>query len=225
MPLPEVLELDEAQIARTVFAERVKVFTDRATASAITSPLGTVLLAWLQAPVTRWKRAAAWLCLINLAELLIVAVGYRFRSAQSRGEDALPWARWMIFAVSLAGLAWGSTVWFFWTEGQYLYYMLNLLVLVGVVGIDVVIMSPFRSAMTSFASGVLLLPMLHLALVPNQFGVQIAVGLTVLFVPVTQHSRVAEKQLVEGLEHAVRNQALASNLLAERTPWSRPRQN
>ena len=39
------INLDETQIARKVLAERVKVFTDRALASAITSPLGTILLA------------------------------------------------------------------------------------------------------------------------------------------------------------------------------------
>jgi len=216
MPLREVLELDEAQIAQTVLAERVSVFTDRAISAAITSPLGTILLAWFQAPVTGWPRAVAWLCLINPVLLLMIGIGYRVRLARSRGEDALPWARWMIFVVSLAGLGWGSTVWFFWTEGQYLYYMLDLLVLVGVAGMDVIIMSPFRIATVLFTGGVVLPPMLHLALVQNPFSVQIAAGLTVLFVLALQHSRVAEKQLVEGLEYAVRNQAMAREL-AHRT--------
>jgi len=212
MPLPEVLELDEAQIAQTVLAERVNVFTDRAIAAAITSPLGTILLAWFQAPVTGWPRAVAWLCLINPPLLLMIGIGYRVRLARSRGEDALPWVRWMIFAVSLAGFGWGSSVWFFWTEGQYLFYMLDLLVLVGVAGIDVIIMSPFRIATVLFTGGVVLPPMLHLALVQNPFGVQLAAGLTILFVLVLQHGRVAEKQLVEGLEYAVRNQVMARAL-------------
>jgi hypothetical protein len=140
MSPPGEFKLDETRIARTGLAERAKVFNDRSLASAMTSPLGTILLAWLQTPATGWERAVLWLCLINLTELLIIGICYRIRSVQSRGEDAMPWTRLLIFAVFLTGLGWGSSVWFFWVEGQYLYYMLNLLVLVGVVGIDVVIM-------------------------------------------------------------------------------------
>ena len=172
--------LDETRIAGAVLAERAKLFTDRMVASAISSPLGTLLLAWVEAPVSGWKRAATWLCMITLIELFIIGIGYVSRRARSAGKDTLPWARWMTFAALLLGLAWGSTVWLFWVEGQYLHYLLCLTVLVAVVGVDVVVMTPFRLAIALFAGGTLLPPMVHLALVPNPFAAQIAAGLTIL---------------------------------------------
>ncbi|MCX7145050.1 MAG: EAL domain-containing protein [Sulfuritalea sp.] len=212
MNAPEEFKLDESLIDRKVMDRRVTVFTERSVAAAVTSPLGTLLLAWVQATVAGWGTALLWLCAINLVELLIIGIGYRYRRAQSRGEDALPWAHRMIFATFLVGLAWGSTVWIFWTEGQYLYYLLNLTVLIGVSGICVVVMSPFRMATVLFNGGLLLLPVLHLAFFPNYLNVEIAAGLTILFVLLLQYGRVAEQQLTSSLQHAERNKELVSDL-------------
>jgi diguanylate cyclase (GGDEF)-like protein/PAS domain S-box-containing protein len=209
---PDEFKLDESLIDRKVMDGRVAVFTERSVAAAMTSPLGTLLLAWVQATVTGWGKALMWLCLINLVELLIIGIGYRYRRARSRGEDALPWAQRMIFATFLVGLAWGSTVWIFWTEGQYLYYLLNLTVLIGVSGICVVVMSPFRMATVLFNGGLLLLPVLHLAFFPNDLRMEIAAGLTILFVLLLQYGRVAEQQLTSSLRHAERNKELLSDL-------------
>ncbi|MDP1613717.1 MAG: EAL domain-containing protein [Sulfuritalea sp.] len=212
MNAPEEIKLDESLIDRKVMDGRVAVFTERSVAAAMTSPLGILLLAWIQASVAGWGKAVLWLCLIGLVELLIIGIGYRYRRAQSRGEDALPWAQRMIFATLLVGLAWGSTVWVFQTEGQFLYYLLNLTILVGVAGICVVVMSPFRTAMVLFYGGLLLLPILHLAFFPNDLKVEIAAGLTILFVLLLQYGRVAEQQLTSSLQHAERNKELLNHL-------------
>lgn len=215
MNAPEELKLDESLIDRKVMDGRVTVFTERSVAAAMTSPLGTLLLAWVQATVAGWGKALLWLCAINLIELLIIGIGYRYRRALSQGEDALPWAQRMIFATLLVGLAWGSTVWIFWTVGQLLHYLLNLAILVGVAGICVVVMSPFRMAMVLFYGGLLLLPILHVAFFPNDLSVEIAAGLAILFVLLLQYGRVAEKQLTSSLYHAERNKELL-NVLSQR---------
>lgn len=207
------LRLDESQIARQVMAERVRVFIERSVAGAWSSPLGTCLLAWgIASKTNAWGRAIVWLCLINAAELIIISVGYRYRRAQPRDEDALRWARWGIIGNSLAGLAWGSSVWFFWVDGQLTAYMLNLTVLVGVLGIVVVIMSPFQTCMALFSAGALLPPIIHIAFVEIPAGLQISIGLMVLFLLLLQYSRVAGRQLLSGIESTVRNLALAERL-------------
>ena len=212
MDMQPHLDLDESRIARRVAAERVSVFIDRSVAGAWTSPLGTFLLAWVMAAAAGWARAAVWLCLINAVEVTIIGIGYRYRRAPRRDEDAARWARWGILGNSLAGLAWGSSVWFFWVDGQFTFYLLNLTVLVGVLGVCVVIMSPVQSAMALFGAGALLLPIIHTAFVDNPYGLQIAAGLAVLFVLLLQYAKVAGRQLLSGIESAVRNRTLAERL-------------
>jgi diguanylate cyclase (GGDEF)-like protein/PAS domain S-box-containing protein len=209
---PPDLHLDEPQIAREVMGERVRVFIDRTVAGAWSSPLGTFLLAWVMAAAAGWGKAAAWLCLINAVELMIIGIGYRYRRAPPDDADPSRWARWGIFGNALAGLAWGSSVWFFWVDGEFTFYLLNLTVLIGVLGICVVIMSSFQMAMALFSAGVLFLPAIHIAFVENPYGIRIATGLVVLFVLLLQYSRIAGQQLLSGIESAVRNRALAERL-------------
>jgi len=206
------LALNEAMIARKVLAERVRVFVDRSVAGALSSPLGTVLLAWLLGPVAGWGHAAAWLCLINLVELLILGVGYRYREVSPREEAAARWAWAMVLGNFLAGLAWGSSVWFFWVDGEFKYYLLNLTILVGVSAICVNIMSPIRIAMLLFSAGVLLPPMVHLVAVGNPYGVEIATGLATLFVVQLHYARIAGQQLIHGLDSFQRSLVLVENL-------------
>ena len=99
---------DEALIASKVMAARVRVFIDRAVSGALTSPLGTFLLAWVMASTAGWVRACIWLCLINLGELLILGIGYRYRSVRIPDEGALIWAQRQVAAYFLVGLCWGS---------------------------------------------------------------------------------------------------------------------
>jgi PAS domain S-box-containing protein len=221
MSATESIKLDEALVAKTVLARRIDVFNDRTLAASLTSPLGTVLLAWVQAAVAGWGWAATWLVAINLCEILIIVIGRRYRAARNRNADPRPYLKWLLIGETLVGLAWGSSVWFFWREGQYLYYVLNLTLLVGVSGVCIVVMSPFRLGMAFFTGGVLLLPILHVALVPNQFGLEISIGLAILFVLELQYASVAERQLIDGLDQEVRNEALVRELETSRAELSR----
>ena len=208
--------LDETEIERRVLAERVRVFNDRAVGGAITSPLGTLLLALVLGPYAGWHLAVAWLALINLCELAIIAVGYGFRSAQPEGDDCRVWARRQIAANALAGLAWGSSVWFFRVDGQFELYLINLVVLVGVSALCQIIMSPFRSAMALFALAVLAPTVLQVALLDIPHAGAIAAGFAILFVLEMQYARVAREQLVAGLEGAERSRALVEQLARAR---------
>jgi diguanylate cyclase (GGDEF)-like protein/PAS domain S-box-containing protein len=209
---PEVFQLDPDQVARQMLAGRIHALTHSLMASVLSSPLGTLLLAWVQAGVAGWGPAIGWLCLVNLVELLIFALARRARRAQEQGGDALRWTRYLFLGQCLLGLAWGSSVWFFWTDGQYLHYLMNLCVLVGVSGICVVVMSPFRLGMALFTAGILLMPLLHLVWTPNPFSLQISLGLIVLFVLDLQYGATAQQQLLAGLENAARNEQLLHEL-------------
>lgn len=208
--------LEETEIRRAVNARRVVVFNDRVVAAAYSSPFGTLLLAWIVSQAAGWPVALTWLGLINACELLLICIGRHFSQKDKTAQLVVAWAKWLVIAQFLLGLAWGSSVWFFWVDGKFLIYVLNLTVLVAVSGICVVVMSPSRRGMTLFTGGILLLPVLHLCFVSHDYELEVALGLLVLFVLELQYGRVAGRQLLQGLQAEVRAEQLAVEL-AQRT--------
>lgn len=209
--LPE-FHLDEVTVAHKVMAERVRVFTDRAVAGALSSPLGTLLLALVLGPVVGWRQAAAWLILINLGEMLILGLGYRRRAMQPAWSESIIWAQRQIVANFLVGLAWGTSVWFFSVEPLSHHYFFNLSVLVAVSAICVTIMSAFRAASILFSAAVLLPPVVHAFQISHPFAMQIGLSLIILFALEVQYGAVARRQLISGLEAGQRSQALVDQL-------------
>ena len=203
---------DEELIARKILAERARIFIDRAVGGAFSSFLGTLLLAWIQAPVSGNPRALAWLCCIYVVEFLIIAFGYQFRRAHAADEDAPKWVWPHIWASMLVGLAWGSSVWFFWTEGQFFYYLVNVSVIVAVTALTLTIVAPFTTATILFTGGILIPVIIHSATVENPLAMQISIGLVVLFFVQMHFARIQKQQVINGLDTAVRNQFLAERL-------------
>jgi diguanylate cyclase (GGDEF)-like protein len=206
------VDLDENSIKTKVFAERVKIFTDGAVGGAFSSFFGTVLLAWVQAPVVGLKQSLLWFCCINVIEILILSLGYQYRASGATDQAAPVWARRQIAVAPLLGLAWGSSVWFFWVDGQFLYYILNLLVLVTVTTLTLTIVAPFPSATILFTAGILLPIVAQLPVTNNPFLIQISVGLVILFLVQVRYATIARQQLLTGLDTAVRNAYLAEKL-------------
>lgn len=207
-----ISDLDENLIARGVLAETTRAFMDRSVAGALTSPLGIVLLAWIQSTAAGWAMALGWALWIGLIELMIIAIGARYR--RSAGDDyrAQHLAALQIACAGLVGIAWGSSVWLFWAEGHYLLYLLNLTVLVGISGVCMIIMSAFRSATLLFSIGILLPPLVHLLYVKNPYAWQIAAGLLVLFAVQIRYAREVEQELRRELNNSVRNGALLTQI-------------
>lgn len=212
--------VDEACIERRVMAARIRVFTDRAVAGALSSPLGTLLLAAIMGPTAGWDRAAIWLCVINLGELLILGQGYRYRACPAAGQGDHVWARRQILANGLTGLAWGSSVWFFRVDDHFMLHLLNLTVLVGVAALCVTIMSPFRSAVLLFSLGILLPPVAQVVMIPGPYRIETAAGLAILFVLTLHYGRVLGQQLSEGLDSELRSRTLVEQLSQVRAELS-----
>jgi diguanylate cyclase (GGDEF)-like protein len=213
-------DVDEACIEARVMAARIRVFTDRAVAGALSSPLGTLLLAAIMGPAAGWDRAAIWLCVINFGELLILGLGYRYQSSPPADRGNRGWAVRQIWANCLTGLAWGSSVWFFRVDDHFTLYLINLTVLVGVSALCVTIMSPFRSAMLLFAMGILLPPLAQVAVMPGPYRIETAAGLAILFVLTLHYGRVTRRQLIDGLDSELRSRALVEQLSQVRAELS-----
>lgn len=205
-------QIDEVSVRRAVTAERVRVFTDRAVAGALSSPFGTLLLAVVIGPTAGWGRAALWLMLVNLGELLILGYGYRYRKALPDNRDSEIWARRQIMANSLTGLAWGCSVWVMAVDPLSPLYLFNISVLVGASALCVVIMSAFRTGMLLFALAVLLPLLLHLIYVDHPDALKLGAGLVILFALELQYGAVARRQLIEGLDARERAHAFVEQL-------------
>ena len=100
---------------------------------------------------------------------------------------------------------WGSSVWFFWVDGQFIYYIANLTVLVTVTALTLTIVSPFASATILFTAGILLPILVHLTTVSNPLALQISVGMVILFLVQTRYAAIPRQQLLSALETAQRN--------------------
>ncbi len=205
-------DAENEEIARKVMAERVQVFTERAVGGAFASILGTSLLAWMEAPIAGLNHSIIWFCCINVIEVFIIFLGYKYRVAKPAEQAAPLWAKRQIFCTPLLGLAWGSSVWFFWVDGQFIYYIANLTVLVTVTALTLTIVSPFASATILFTAGILLPILVHLTTVSNPLALQISVGMAILFLVQTRYAAIARQQLLSALETAQRNAVMAEKL-------------
>ena len=206
------LELDEALIARKVRVEQSRVLSERLVDSAYTSPLGIGLVAWLIVSVKDLQTALVWVALMAIVEFWTLWVGYRFRFSLNRNASTWRLEQWHVAGAGLMGLGWGSSVWFVWVDGQFLFYLTNLCVLVGVSGICMVVMSPVRYASLVFTAGLLLPPLVQLAVVNNPIALQIGVGWVVMFSVQLWYARALKSELVGDLDSAVRNVALVGLL-------------
>jgi len=194
-------------------ANRVEILRERMLSAALTSPIATILLALIQSTVAGWGPAFRWFCLINCFELFIIIVAYQLKSSDIRQRSEATYLKWLIFTEFLMGFGWGCSVWFFWTEGHSEYYFLNLVFLVGVLGICIVVLASFVKCMALFAAGMLLPMIIHLTVVPEKLKLPIIAGATILFFLIVQYTRLAEKTLIAGLDDAERLEKISSELI------------
>jgi len=209
----ELYKLDDQKITQKVMKNRVEILRERMLSAALTSPIATIFLACTQAKIAGWGPAFRWFCLINFFELFIVLITYQFRRSGLRKRSEASYLQWMIFAEFLMGLAWGCSVWFFWVEGHTEYYFLNLVVLVGVLGICIVVLSPFVKSMALFSAGLLIPMIIHLTVIPENLKLPIITGAVILFFLILQYTRLAERTLIVGLVNAERLDEISSELI------------
>ncbi len=206
------LQVDESHIARKVRQGQSRVLVERLYASALIAPLGIFLVAWLIFLVDGWRPAVLWSGLMVLCELLVVFVRALYVRAVAQKLDAQPWVNAMIATAGILGLAWGSSVWFVWSEAQFLLYITNLCVLVGVSGIVMAVVSPLKVSTYLFVAGMAVSPMLHLLVVQHTVALQIGVGWLVMVAVQTGYARELRRELAQLLGATERNGALVGLL-------------
>ena len=210
--MPEA-SVPASPIAAKVEARRVDVFVDRQYQGALTSPLGTCLVAWIMSRSgAGWEPALIWLSLINVVEVLILLLARRHRNVPD-GQAAMRNTMPRMTALSLAiGIAWGSSVWFLGPGTDFHSYLLIFVILMGVAGVCQMLFSPDRVSMIAFYAGLLLLPALHGLTSSPRFGIEIAAGLSVAFVLLVQYSLLAGRQLVADFETNARLESALTQL-------------
>ncbi len=197
--------LDEGAIAAEVLSNRMRTYNDRSLSGAMMAPVGIALLAWMQVSAAGWQPTLAWVSVMAVVELAIAVVALRYRACRARGQEGRGWAHAQIAGSLVVGLAWGSSVWFFHEQGQFIAHLANLTVLVGVAGVTNIIMSPFWRTTLLFCAGVLVMPVAHLMLVDTDIAAFSGVGLAVFCVVQLKYARDVERELSRELDSAARN--------------------
>ena len=206
------LKLDEVAIAMRVEAAQARVFVERLYASAMVSPLGILLVAWLIFRVSGGLYAAIWTGVIIAVELLIVNLRGRYLRALADGRDGRACVRALMAVGGVVGLVWGASVWFLWAQDQFLVYIADLCVLVGVSGVTMVVLSPLRWSNALFSWGMLLPVLMHIVVTRNPIGLEIGAGWLVMVAVQTGYARQLRRELALQLDASERNAALAGLL-------------
>lgn len=202
------LSVEETQIAEKVRSEMSRVFVERLADSALAAPLGLAISGWLIASVAGWTSALAWCSGMAVIEVMILFVAYRFQRCLVQGQSTSGWLRAQLMVSGLVGLGWGSAVWFVWVDGQMLYYVAMLCVLVGVSGICMVTMAPHRLATLLFSLGILIPPLLQLTWVDNPIALKVGFGWLAMAAVQAWTARDLRRELGRELDSALRNQSL-----------------
>ncbi len=204
--------LDEAAILRAAQTERLRVFNERSILGAVSAPAGIALLAWVMWAAVGWLPTTAWVLLMGLVEAAIFLTGVRCRRALA-GDGRPEVLKKMHFLLAgLAGLTWGSAVWFIWREGSVQSYLATLTILVGVAGISMVTMSAYATASALFFCGIYLMPLAHVAINSSQLAQFMVIGLVVGFVVQLGYTRELGRVVLREVEQYVRNAALVDRL-------------
>ena len=202
------LAVEESLIAEKVRSEMSRVFVERLADSALSAPLGLTIAAWLINTVAGWTSALVWSFGMATIELMILFVAYRFQRCIVQGRSTSGWLRAQLAISGLVGLGWGSAVWFVWADGQMLYYVGMLCVLVGVSGVCMVTMAPQRVATLLFSLGILAFPLLQLLLVDNPIAPEVGFGWLVMASVQAWTARDLRRELGRELDGALRNKSL-----------------
>lgn len=214
-------EFNEAAIAVRVQAEQLRVFRDRWMRGAQTSPLGLLFIGWVIHLSAGWQRAATWTGLMVIIELSVFWIGQRHRQAEAAHADARRWMRALLATCVVAGLGWGSSVWFGWSQSHFMLYVINLCVLVGIAGISTMIAAPHPYANALFSVGLMLPLLAHITWVNSIVALQIMSGWAVMSVV---HMLVAgdhRRELVRQLDATERNRQLVDLLMQARAEQQR----
>ena len=200
--------LDPSLIADRVRSELSRVFVERLADSALAAPFGIALAAWLIFSTAGWTPALLWSFGMAVVELMILFTAYSFQRCLVQGRSTRFWLRAQLAISGLVGLCWGSAVWFVWVDGQMLFYLAMLCVLVGVSGICMVTMAPQRLATLLFSAGLLAPPLLQLFWVNNPIALKIGLGWLVMACVQAWTARDLHRELAQELDSALRNQHL-----------------
>jgi diguanylate cyclase (GGDEF)-like protein len=204
------LEPDEAAIALEVRAERARVFNQRAITGALTSPLGFLLLGWVIYQMRGLGSALVWLVAIVATELTIILIARRFFALDAAKTESWPWAKAQIWFQTLAGLVWGSAIWFTPENTQALGYLGTLTILVGVMGYSVVTMCLYPLATCGYFGGIFAMLMLHLVVHDNALHNVLAVGFTVQLLSQLLGAGSLRNMMLKDIDAHVRHKALAA---------------
>nr|WP_326528563.1 GGDEF domain-containing protein [Rhodoferax sp.] len=204
--------LDEVALASAVQTGRLRVFNERSIIGAISASAGIALLGWVLWASAGPTSAISLSILACIVEGSILWVAWNCRRALAGHGRPQFWMRMHFGVAALAGVAWGSAVWFVWTEGDIRSYLATLTILMGVAGVSMVTMSSYATASVLFFGGLYLTPLLHASLHPSPEATFIQVGLLLGLLVQIGYTRELGRVVLRDVEQSARNAALVDRL-------------
>ena len=172
---------ESEHLETSVQIELVGALVRQSRDAALIAPMGTLFLAWLQYGNAPLRTILAWLVVVTLPDLFIIATSLKFASTSKTLETMRFWKLRQTFFHTLAGLAWGSAVLFFVGEDTLLSHEMKIVMILMVVSaLAVIPISPSMLSLLGFEIGISIIPLYHYLFSPHLEHAWLAVATLLL---------------------------------------------
>lgn len=141
---------DSAQLARELFADRVRLLYEHLPLSQSSVVMVGIVLALIQAQAVEHSVVFSWLA----AAIVLVAIRFwmwqRFRRLDPAVHDIDPWYWGFMGGVLLSGCIWGAAAWLLFPDSDVEHQFVLVFVLAGMSAGSVTTLSPMRRAALAF---------------------------------------------------------------------------
>lgn len=207
---------DDPILRHQVFAERLRLLSQRERNATFTAPLGYLLLAYIQWPVAPHSHVIGWTLLVALADLVSLLCCNHCLTHPPTPEQQRRWLNRQTLAFGMSGLAWGLAKALLYVPGQLSHELTTQLFLCAIGAATLVNFCTFRQVMVTFILTLWVPSVIHFLWVGDTLHVQLGIASVVYIIILLQYGWMISGDQVAGIQAALENRRLAEKLAAAR---------
>lgn len=214
MPLKIInnaIQLDEEELAKSVYSERLHQYMERERNAAASGPLVSAYLAVLYSDRIEISIIIGWWLALFLFDVTTTSIAHRYLRDLPKTK-LQSYYHLVLIPKTLAAIVWGSSVHFFHTNSQSISELYIYTVLIAVSSINCIVLLPFRKAFLCFVFGLWTFPIAYCLTLTEPIYFNIAIGLCLMLITLIIFQSTTTQQFNDGIVQKLRAGALAKKL-------------
>ncbi len=209
--LPDLLPADREGVEKKIFADKVELIYSKLPVACSVVLFNSLLFVLVEIRSQPTQLLLGWFSVMALLTLSRAWLGIRFKLSENRRDRPFVWMGRFLLGTLFSGLLWGALVFLLFFRMEDVHQLFFQFLLGGMVAGSIVIYSPIRAAVTTYA----LPSILPLAIVCLMSGSPIGVASAALIVCFTFVMLLAATQAHRALDSALRLQHRNDQLVSE----------